>query len=588
MKNNYMKWLNKATASILMLAGLAACADTWDEHYEMSDTTSTKTLWEQIQDNDKLKDFARILENVHYYDNENKRYENYTYKDLLSGTQTLTVWAPEDGTYDAEALLQQCQQGSEKEYKVEHEFIRNHINRFRTNVSGEGNDSLTMFSNKMNILYRDKKLIRDAEVRQSNIAATNGVLHTISAPLPFQMNLLEYFYAHPGLSKMQEFFQRFDTTYIDPNQSTQGPIVNDEITYVDEVWTTDHQLLNFATSYQGNTLLGLNARLQREDSLYAMILLTDPAWEAGLEKVSKLFKYRSKYKNQYTTSTANNDITVKIDSLQEIESKLALIRNVVFNARTQENLTIDNFGVDADSLVNTIGNTLYSPVCNEIFDGKTPEKVSNGYAYVVDNFRFDPTQTIKTDISVEASYSYSWTGSGTTSGITYLMNELYRNPDVKGSFGNGRILYVMAPGLTNPTITYRIPNVMSGKYAIKVVFPPSNVLLRDQGTEAKPYKLTFTMKYYKDAGETGNSFTESQARVANKIIEVDNNNLKNDTVTLDLVVNNAPFTEFPVCYYGVNNAAVTLEIKSNVTRNEADKYSKNFYIDEIIFESKED
>lgn len=573
-----------------MLAGLAACSDTWDEHYDMASTTTTKTLWEQIQENDRLKDFAKILERVHYYDSESKRYENYTYKDLLSGTQTLTVWAPEDGTYDAAALLQQCEEGATdeermaNEYKVEHEFVRNHITRFRTNLTGTGNDSLTMFSEKVNVLDKDEQTIRGIKIAQSNIAASNGVLHTIAARLPFHKNLLEFFYTHPQLGKMKEFFQRFDTTYIDKYQSVQGPIVNDEVTYVDEVWTTDHQLLSYSSSYQGNRLSGLNARLANEDSLYAMVFLTDPAWEQGLEKVSKLFRYRETYDSKFDKEKSAT--TVNVDSLQEIEPKLALIKNLAFNVRTQKNLTIENFGVDADSLISTTYTTIQSPVCNELFDGKSPEETSNGYAYVVDNFRFEPNQTFKKDISVEGEMSYYWETTGTTSGISYNMNELYRNPDVKGSFGNGRILYVTAPGKTNPTITYNIPDVLSGKYAIKVVLPPSNVLLRDQGTEAKPYKLTITMKYYQNT----TSKTEASARVSKLEIIPDPENLKNDTVTLDLKNGSTSFTEFPICYYGISNAAVSLEIKSDVGSSNAEqnKYSKNFFIDEIIFESLEE
>ncbi|MBP3471641.1 MAG: hypothetical protein J6K41_05360 [Paraprevotella sp.] len=611
MKDNYMKWLNKATAGILMLAGLAACSDNWDEHYDMAATTSTKTLWEQIEENENLKDFARLLERVHYFNSETQRYENYTYKDLLSGTQTLTVWAPEDNTFDVAALLQQCEETEMRdldgdgiaetvytgEYKVEHEFIRNHITRFRTNLSGTGNDSLTMFSSKMNVLDRDKRTIRDIKIAQSNIGASNGILHTIAAPLPFQKNLLEFFYTDTRLlsneidpetgsrkpGKMLEFFQRFDTTYIDKYQSTQGPIVNDEITYVDEVWVTNHQLLSYGSSYQGNFLSGLGAYLNNEDSLYTMIFLTDPAWEQGLEKTTKLFNYRPSYQNKFDTQD-KNDITVNVDSLKEMQSKLALIQHLAFNARTQKNIKPEDVGVvNADSLVTTKYNVIKAPNCNELFDGKSPEETSNGYAYVVDNYRFDLSQTVKKDIDLEAESTFFYTTSGTTNAITYSMDDLYRNPDVKGSFGDKKISYVMAPGRTNPSITYTIPNVLSGKYAIKVVFPPSNVLLRDQGTDPKPYKLNFTLKYYRNANGS-----EASATARNVEIIPDPNNLKNDTVTLDLKVNNESFTEFPICYYGVNNAGVTLQITGAVNSNEIDKYAKNFFVDEIIFESKED
>lgn len=611
MKDNYMKWLNKATAGILMLAGLAACSDNWDEHYDMAATTNTKTLWEQIEENENLKDFARLLERVHYFNSETQRYENYTYKDLLSGTQTLTVWAPEDNTFDVAALLQQCEETEMRdldgdgiaetvytgEYKVEHEFIRNHITRFRTNLSGTGNDSLTMFSSKMNVLDREKRTIRDIKIAQSNIGASNGILHTIAAPLPFQKNLLEFFYTDTRLlsneidpetgsrkpGKMLEFFQRFDTTYIDKTQSTQGPIVNDEITYVDEVWITDHQLLSYGSSYKGNILSGLGAYLNNEDSLYTMIFLTDPAWEQGLEKATKLFNYRPTYQNKFDTQD-KNDITVNVDSLKEMQSKLALIRSLAFNARTQKNIKPEDIGVvNADSLVTTWHDAIKAPNCNDIFDGKSPEKTSNGYAYLVDNFRFDFCQTIKKDIKREAELSVFHTTNGTTSTLTYPMNDLYRNPDVKGSFGSKMISYVMAPGKTNPSITYTITGVLSGKYAIKVVFPPSNVLLRDQGTEPKPYKLNFTLKYYRNA-----SASEASAIAQNVEIIPDPENLKNDTVTLDLKIGGVPFTEFPICYYGVENAGVTLQIAGAVKNNETDKYAKNFFVDEIIFESKED
>ena len=132
MERKYMRLFKKGVLGAAVIAGCSACTDTIDEHYGISDGVATKSLWEQIVEQPNLKNFAKVLEKVHYYNNETKA-SNLTYKDILQQNNKMTVWAPVDSTFDLDAVLADIEKD---EYSVDHRFVRNHINSFARNVSG--------------------------------------------------------------------------------------------------------------------------------------------------------------------------------------------------------------------------------------------------------------------------------------------------------------------------------------------------------------------------------------------------------------------------------------------------------------------
>ena len=84
-----------AVMALALGALTTACSD-WDDHY-VADATmqgnANATLWENIQADSQLSQFATLLKKVGFDKN-------------LNASQTFTVWAPLNGTFDFERLMQ--------------------------------------------------------------------------------------------------------------------------------------------------------------------------------------------------------------------------------------------------------------------------------------------------------------------------------------------------------------------------------------------------------------------------------------------------------------------------------------------------
>ena len=61
MNNSYKNWFKGGLLGVVAVMGMAACTD---DHYDIVVTgeTETKTLWENIQANESLSDFAASLQ----------------------------------------------------------------------------------------------------------------------------------------------------------------------------------------------------------------------------------------------------------------------------------------------------------------------------------------------------------------------------------------------------------------------------------------------------------------------------------------------------------------------------------------------
>ena len=94
-----------------VVSGLFACQscnDSWDNHYQpqMSDTAA-QTIWEQIEANPQLDNFAQVLKATRLY--SSNKPTSITYAELLGGDQSFTVWAPIINDHIRDSLLALCQ-----------------------------------------------------------------------------------------------------------------------------------------------------------------------------------------------------------------------------------------------------------------------------------------------------------------------------------------------------------------------------------------------------------------------------------------------------------------------------------------------
>lgn len=565
MKKKYIRLLNKGVLGAAVIAGCSACTDTIDEHYAISGNVANQTLWEQIQAQPDLSKFAKILETVHYYDTETKA-SSLTYKDILQMNNKLTVWAPVDGSVNLDSLLEEAQRD---EYSVDHRFVRNHVNTFARNVSGTQKDSITMLNTKMNVLDNAEKTFKGVAISQSNIAASNGILHKLDDEVPFLNNLYEYMQITPRVSSLYKFFQDRDTTYLDENQSVQGGIVDGEITWADSVMRTESKAFNYQYQYRGETWDGIFANLKDEDSTYVMIMPTNVGWEKALSKTKPFYNYMSyPYANKEDKNAKAE--TVNPDSMQNKESLMSIVNRLVFSPNRQKDYTLEDFG-HTDSLFTTRSEVIDTPVCNQIFQGITPVELSNGYAYLTDDYKYN----VSSDIEVECENRYylqSDLVNPQTEVRTATIVNSARNPHVAGSVGGGSYAYTVPLTSKNATnIVYRLPNVLSATYDIYAVILPINI--QDTTKRALPLKFDATLSYYE-----GTSASESSASAKNLI---------SDTAKVDTILLFENF-KFPVAYKGVSGAYPILTIKANPGQYINVKYTNSIYLDKIILKAKEE
>lgn len=478
------------------------------------------------------------------------------------------MWAPKDGSYNLDSLLA-CD-----EYDVEKRFIRNHINTFSKGISGVEPDTITMLNSKVNVLNNENRQFKGVDILESNIPATNGLLHKLAHGVEFQNNLYEFIQTRSDLDSLFTFFHDRDTTFIDEYSSVPGGIQNGEMTYADTVWTTRSKAFDSWYTYQGEDWDGLNANLKDEDSTFVMIMPTNIGWQKALEKAKKYYEYMSlPYENQDEDKKTE---TVNPKKLQDKQAKMAVVNRLVFSPNQQRGYKLEDFG-NTDSLFTTRGTVIDTPYCNDIFRGIERIPVSNGYAYLANDYRYN----VGEDIEVEAETSFYWSTKRQGSNAWYsgVVNSSNRNKKVKGSVSGGGYAYLYGDenAKKGGFFEMRIPEVLSGTYDIKVVVLPENIADTFK-TTVLPMKFESTIYYYNGESTTLKSKTSEEFT----------SSVTDTTWSVDTFTVFENF-KFPVAYKGVTGAYPYIRFQVTSSKKEwGVKYSKDLYIDKIILEAKDE
>ncbi|MCM1311371.1 MAG: fasciclin domain-containing protein [Bacteroides sp.] len=596
MNKKYIKWLGGTLMGTAIVAGLSSCSD---DHFNVNpDVAGRSSLWQNIESNEELSEFADILKRVRYSKSEGS-VTPQTYADLLDHDQTFTVWAPKNGTFDYQyydKLLKDGTVGSE--YTVEKELIRNNLTRYSYVMSGADSLNIELFNSKTAMFNCAKATIKNSRIVQPNIGASNGVLHIVDEPISYQPNLYEYMATMPELDSLNTFVKKYEIMDFNENASTQGPTVDGQITWVDSVMYVNNEYLS-----------QINAYINSEDSCYAMIMPTNEAWKQALAMSEKYFKFRDSYTQTVvtenpdgTTSTVSKNTSFtpeQLDSLTELYTKNAITQNLVFNANYQYGYSYKDFAVPGacDSLTSTVqedyisSNTaFYAPECSELFDGAEPVTLSNGYAYIVNNFNFKPNLSWAYDKEISALSRNVETYSKCSlapSSVDYQYTVTDENGEVVLDTLASYILVktIQQSSSSNPEVTFKIPNTLSCKYDIYV--------LMAYNTEAnKPTKFRAQLSYHTESKATvttttlsvpagGHGSGTSFENVAPHLDE--NGNFQ----IIDSVLLAKDF-EFPVAYMGLNDAYVTLKLVCYVGSRETTQYTREMWIDKIIFKAKDE
>ena len=512
-----MKYIKLKNLTLLFAAGvLAGCSDVWDSHYDPDglQTASMKTLWEELEARPELADFCSVLRTTGC-------------DRLLDGDQMFTVFAPQGtldyGTMDAESLT--------------NEVVYNHVARFAVSASSQLEEpkSLLMLNGKKSDFAAAGGAYTFAgkPITQTNIVARNGVLHVLSSAAPFFCNVWEYMDKDTTFSCIRDYLYAFNETVLDEEASVAGAIVDGQITYVDSV------------TVNTNEMFYRIGRIHDEDSTYWMVLPTNTAWRKAYAKVSSYYNYSTKNPQR--------------DSLQQQGTQLAIVSDLVFSRTVQRS--------PEDSLVSTQKHVFHNPLHTLLPDyGSFDEgtECSNGRVFVVDTLCYLPWESWHSTIRVEAE---------NTRGREYATCELYkRNLNVSSpyySHTSGACYIEAAPSSAsaNPSLTFSVPDVLSAKYDIKVVFMPQSLGL-DKSNVDLPNKLICTITSVNDQGKT---------------VSTKSDYIYTDPAVIDTVTVFSGFA-FPVCNYGEDNVTTKIRLQSQVLSKERQSYSRTLLVDDIILE----
>ncbi len=547
---------NIVTGSLLgaaMLLGAAACTD---DHYDIKTDGSAagNTIWQNIKQNSELTEVADILQQIKVYRRENDSSDKsgQTYAGLLDASQSLTFYAPKNGTFDYDAvkaeldaistLRQEAAQlpaGDEKdsktteadnrEYTLGVQFAQNHIARFN-HESEKSNQAVYMLNSKVCYLDAGNGTFNGVKM-EGTYPASNGVMHLLDGRSPFSYNVFDYMKSHTStFSKVYGVLSdpEIDKNEFSESQSIQGTMNSQgQMVYVDSVYVNSNALLDNSHAY-----------IKNEDSIYIAVIPTDKAWDTAYGKIESLYRYGKSYNMNYSSDDgkyATKNQTFNADSLKSYNANQALITNMYFSPGyfSQEFSRTDsagmiNYALYADSLRSTRGTYFYNSNAkgdgtkagrNPLFGAEdvTPIKASNGYIFAIDDYVFDPSYAYQKKKEISLNYlgqvGYSNSEMVGKEVIT-LVDGTNWNKEVTGEVENNAYLYVYTEkNKRDATVEIPLRNVLSGKYRVKAILLPNRICTDNmwvteekdeesgETTETEDMQETkFTCEIYDDSG----------------------------------------------------------------------------------------
>ena len=593
MKNN--KYIGTLMLAATMMTA-ASCSDFSDYNKEVADAApaASQTLWQNIQQDGQLSDFASLLQKVGY-------------DSILNASQYYTVWAPLNGTYDASVF-----QSLDKNALLR-QFVNNHIANYSHRASGIFNERILMRNEKSYDFTGNGTFTFDGvTLNAANLPSNNGIMHTLNGVANFYPNLYEFITDSQlnksyGIDSVSNFFRRYETSYLDTEHSVTGPIVDGLQTYVDSVIITENTLWN-----------SLNFKMSSEDSTYTMLVPTNKAWNSTYNKIKNSFNYISTTKAQAfipdarkgaegaTIATNPQSVTIDASMLADSLATRYITRYLSFSNNNGYNrwLVGEPTYLGRDTLYTTTRQKLSSPQ-NLLAQTVAEVKMSNGVARVVDSIAVAPWETYNPELfySAVSSYNLARVATGTMSSVQITGNNVDpAKVNLQDSYSSDyRYLWVEPSGnYSKPEVNIYLNDVLSTTYEIYCIFVPENVDKTKSAVETKPNRVIFTLNYcdrsgnlkeevFLDENQDAEAFRTkyklaNTATNKNTIYAFTNDTSKVDTLFV------GEFT-FPVCYEGLDdgycpNIKITSPF-SAVTGNVRNDFTRDLRIAGILLKPKE-
>ena len=561
--------INKNVTSVLCAALItyhlslitSSCSD-WDVHFD-ADTqvtaTQQRTLWQNIEGNGQMSQFAALLRQTGY-------------DAVLSASQTYTVWAPLDGTFDYDALRGE---GSDRLLR---QFVQNHIARSNFPASGSVEENIYMLNEKMmNFRGNGTYQMQGVEVSEANLAAKNGTIHALKGKIPFLPNIYESLpdAAYP-IDSISDFFHSFDSRELNEQKSVPGPVVGGEQTYLDSEF------------YEHNELYTLNhAYINREDSNYTMIMPTNEAWSKARAQIKALYNYVPQFEFMENTSTTVGEKKVTVVTLKDaarLQDSLVnvmLLRDLFYNNNLYDNSRLSTLAsgqwLQCESLVSTTMSKVYADDAAQLFENARRVDKSNGAVWVTDSLRMRPWTSWYPELHQEAEGTMVANHFNTAGEpVSVRVSESAKNPAITGKISNGRYLQVQpSASNTNPEVDFYLSGVRSATYNVYAVFVPANIT--NANAVSLPSRMVVDIGYADAKGKS------QEKRMRNTA--AGNNYFQNDPTRIDTIYI-GEFT-FPVAFVETGRYYPYMRFRSNVTNALSSQYDRTLRIDCIILRPKE-
>lgn len=575
--NNTLKYV---LVSAVLTAGLSSCQDDWDDHYNKTADSAygNVSLYEIMSGQPELTDFCQVLDATKTF--ANSRQTDVTYKTLLSGDQFFTVWAPVNGTFNRDSLLELCKT-SEGDSLVELHFVKNHLARYCHSVNGKASD-IYMLNGKT--IQQDASSFGEVAFRKQNVAARNGLLHIVDKQVPYYYNIYEALVGLPYLQHIGKFFRSYQVDELDELQSLPKGIEDGKTVYIDSVFKSKNVLLSADYDY-----------INSEDSTFWMIAPTAELWDSLYEEAKSYYNYA---------------FVEKADSIQERMAHYALLQDLIYNPIRQYSIR------DSITSVGYFNNLYrYHTYFNPFDEGglfRTPWvdtlECSNGVIYRTDQWMFDKNRTYFVPLRYEADgYVAKFEeGPGSSKKLTLELESCYSDSVAYGDY----LVVTPASQTDKYYVEFALPSILSGTYDVCVVFLPRNVnpnlpfsddIVPDgkrnrraskftaeisyYGTDGKPYTLDSKTRYEIDPTK-GSYYVKTTNKSVSYFFDCNvnpdktsrafaNNPFRIDTVKICTM-------HFPTCNYGQKEITNRLRLTNAISANETNTYWGVWFIDRIL------
>lgn len=497
---------------------LVSCKEEWDDHYSAVPADKLDVnVWEYIESQEELSVFAQMLKSTGY-------------DKLLTQSQTFTVWAPNNT-----ALAGVNLNDADKVLKI----VENHITRFSLTTSGLSTKVITSLNNKLHPFSKSAlaAIFAGKSIVKSDIAVKNGIIHIINEYAPYKQNFWEYLNEEEGLDSLRTFINSLTTMVLDVDKSFVDGVLIDSI------------------MKPSNVILDYLAAMDKEDSIYSIIMPDNNAWDEAYAKIYPYFRSLPKDGGEEN---------------QRAMTQGYIVNNLYFRGRQTMPLTVD-------TLVTTNGFSFTEP--NQLFEGAQVSDLSNGLAYKTSNFNFKSNELWHRPIKVEAETS----GYGRLA-VNYAINT---TASIGTGFDVSRGYFITAIPQTTSNISpvyieFPIPNTLSGKYNIYCVFVPTIIV---DTTDLRPNKVRFSLTYVNNAGnkvtQTVNANNQVQTSGTAAIFTTDPTQM-----TKMLAVKEFEFPYANVNWSKATDITVALRVANaaGATGAELTNFNRTLRIDCIILE----